>query len=291
MIYALLMTSPEGTGKSTLANEILAKIVGEDNTSFPGEDTIVDSEFNDWMSHKRLAVCDEIYAGDNFTAANKLKSKITESTIEINKKFQPRYRVENFCHFIAISNDEIPMRISSDADRRWLVPGITKERAPTEFFTNFRHWLQEEDGLSIILHWAQNYGDYVQPGELAPFTERKLALAEDSMSPGMTVMCDVLDQVKEKFNGDTVVFIDSELVKALQMINPSAKERQIHARKVGKFKGYHFGKKRISWGERKVSGHLMSRDPSVVEMTVEQLKESNLRPLDLVKLTQDWESL
>lgn len=305
MIYALLMMSPEGAGKSTLALEILAKILGEHNVSEPDENTIVESEFNDWMAHKRLAICHEIYAGNSFAAANKLKNKITEPMVEINKKFQPRYKVENYCHIIAFSNDEIPMRIQSDKDRRWLIPRVECEGRPREYFVELRRWLGEEDGLGIILNWAQEFvkTDYVKPGEIAPETSRKYELAEDSMSPGMDIMATILDAVRETFNGDPVLFLDTDLVTAMRDWSTSSHDRQerpLHARKVAKLKGFSFSSKRQWWPDRNLSGRLISNKNSIEikgeskrieHLKAEDLKDTNLRLLNLPTESNKWRPL
>jgi hypothetical protein len=77
----LLISETQGVGKGTLGEKILAPLVGVGNTSFPGEEEIVDSKYNYWMAHRRLAVVHEIYAGHSSRAYNKLKSVITDYNI------------------------------------------------------------------------------------------------------------------------------------------------------------------------------------------------------------------
>ena len=58
MEYALLLVSEaQGIGKTTLGSDILAKLVGDHNVSYPSEKTIVQSDFTDWLAHKRLVRC------------------------------------------------------------------------------------------------------------------------------------------------------------------------------------------------------------------------------------------
>jgi hypothetical protein len=92
----LLISETQGVGKGTLGEKILAPLVGIGNTSFPGEEEIVDSKYNYWMAHRRLAVVHEIYAGHSSRAYNKLKSVITDFNIEVHKKYMADYRVENW---------------------------------------------------------------------------------------------------------------------------------------------------------------------------------------------------
>lgn len=179
--YALLLISEQtGTGKTLLGEHILAPLVGLHNCSFPSESQITERDFNSWLSKKRLAVVNEIYAGSNFKAANKLKSIITDRFVEVNEKYMPEYKLENFISFYASSNSLKALRIES-ADRRWLIPYVSEERWPKEKFNELFQWL-ESGGLSVICNWAHKFQDYIQPGELAPLTERKLDMIEDGLS-------------------------------------------------------------------------------------------------------------
>lgn len=181
MSYAVLLVSNEtGIGKSTVGEKILAPIIGMWNTTFPSETDIVDSNFNPWLNGKRLAVVHEIYSGSSFKAVNKLKSYITDKFVEINQKYMPQMRMENFIHIIACSNSENALKIDSK-DRRWFIPTVSEERWPTEKWDNFLEWLAQ-GGLSIIAHWAESWKDYVMPGERAPMTTRKKEFIYDSRS-------------------------------------------------------------------------------------------------------------
>jgi hypothetical protein len=91
MVYGVLLISEmQGVGKGTLGEKILAPLVGEENVSYPSEHDIVESAFNYWLAHKRLAIIHEIYAGSSSKAYNRLKSIITDRYITVSKKFQAR---------------------------------------------------------------------------------------------------------------------------------------------------------------------------------------------------------
>jgi effector-binding domain-containing protein len=105
----LLISETQGVGKGTLGEKILAPLVGIGNTSFPGEEEIVESKYNYWTAHRRLAVVHEIYAGHSSRAYNKLKSIITDFNIEVHRKYMADYRVDNWVHAFACSNS-IPER-------------------------------------------------------------------------------------------------------------------------------------------------------------------------------------
>ncbi len=190
MHYGLLLVSEaQGIGKTTLGSNILAPLVGVQNCAWPAESEIVNSDFNDWLAHKRLLVVNEIYSGHSWKAYNKLKSVITDSEVQVNQKYQRRYIIENWAHVIACSNSKRALRIEGD-DRRWFYPEVAEYPWPHRRFEMLREWL-ESGGLGIIKTWAERYGSYVQPGERAPMTERKKELIEGSRSEGQQEAVDM----------------------------------------------------------------------------------------------------
>lgn len=183
MEYGLLLVSEQqGVGKTTLGSSILAPLVGASNVSYPTEGIIVQSEFNGWLANKRLCIVNEIYSGHSWKAYNKLKSAITDRTVEVNEKFQRTYTVENWCHMFACSNSLRALKVE-ESDRRWFYPEVTEDKWPRERFDSFHNWLQS-GGPSVIRYWAENFKDYVTAGQPAPMTERKKELIISSRSEG-----------------------------------------------------------------------------------------------------------
>jgi hypothetical protein len=178
----LLVSESQGVGKTTLGSSILAPLVGFHNTSHPSENMITNSDFNEWLANKRLVVVNEIYSGHSWKAYNKLKSIITDKTIDVNKKFQSVYTIENWAHIFACSNSMRALKMESD-DRRWFYPEVTEKAWSKGQFTKFHNWLFS-GGLSIIRHWAENRPTWVQRGDRAPMTKRKMELIEGSRTDG-----------------------------------------------------------------------------------------------------------
>jgi len=176
----LLMSETQGVGKNTLGAKILAPLVGLHNTSFPNEHDIVDSQFNGWLARKRLVFVGEVYSGQSWKAYNKLKSYITDTEVDVNEKHQRSYKIESWAHFCVCSNAILALKME-ESDRRWLVPTIAETRWPKEKFKALYDWIAS-GGLSIILAWARDYGDYVATGDSAPMTARKKLAIEDSLS-------------------------------------------------------------------------------------------------------------
>lgn len=183
MEYGMLLVSErQGVGKTTLGSSILAPLVGMQNSGWPTENQIVQSEFNGWLANKRLIIINEIYSGHSWKAYNKLKSAITDKEVEVNEKYQRPYLIENWCHIFACSNSMRALRIEED-DRRWYYPEVVEEKWPRQKFEEFHNWLKS-GGLSIIKTWAENFNDYIYKGQPAPMTERKKELIISSRTDG-----------------------------------------------------------------------------------------------------------
>jgi hypothetical protein len=100
----LLISETQGVGKSTLGEAILAPLIGLDNVSFPTEQAILKSDFNYWIAHKRLAIIQEIFSGQNKKVYDNLKSTMTDRYVDVNKKNIPNYRLRNYVQVLASSS-------------------------------------------------------------------------------------------------------------------------------------------------------------------------------------------
>lgn len=193
--YGLLLVSEaQGTGKTTLAQRILAPLVGFHNTSFPSEITL-SSQFNSWLAYKRLAVFGEIYQGQSWKTYNMLKEIITDSEIEVNEKYQKSVTIDNWTHIIACSNSKIALKVDQD-DRRWLVPTVTENPWPEDEFKTFFIWL-ETGGLFAIKKWAAELGNYIEKGSHAPTSSAKRDMVELSRSEHVQYAIEMLDHYIE----------------------------------------------------------------------------------------------
>lgn len=243
MDYGLILISEAtGIGKTTLGSKILAPLVGLMNVGYPREADIVDTNFNGWVANKRLVIVNEIYSGHSWKAYHSLKSLITDKEITVNQKYQRPYIIENWCHIFACSNSRRALKMEGD-DRRWFYPEITEERWGIERFAKFRDWIFS-GGLGIIKNWADNFNNYVVPGERAPMTERKREMIEGSRSeaqseaviiaetlnvydkPAAIPMKEIVTLVRDSVQG-RVFDSDYELRKAMQEVGVYTLKKRI----------------------------------------------------------------
>lgn len=218
MRYGLLLSSTmQGVGKTTLC-EVLRVLVGEKNCSSPSVKDVVESAFNSWIVRKRLCFVNEIYEGGRWTAYQKMKSFITDQTLEANEKMVKGYSIRNWAHFILCSNAEVPLSVEQD-DRRFLVPEVTGSKKPREYWEDFYGWL-EAGGYSFIAHWAEEFcehSEHVKPSDEAPDTARKRDLIEDSRGNYELLVTGIANCAKDDADGHKqIVLVETEVVRWLE---------------------------------------------------------------------------
>jgi hypothetical protein len=96
----------------------------------------------------------------------------------------PTYEINNWAHFVLCSNSGLALRIERE-DRRFLVPTVTEQKQPPEFWEKLHNWL-ESGGYAIIAQWARDFvgapNAAVRASADAPGTLRKGQMIEDSRS-------------------------------------------------------------------------------------------------------------
>jgi hypothetical protein len=315
----LLISEVQGVGKSTLGEKILTPILGEWNVSFPSESEIVDSDFNYWLAHKRLAVVHEIYAGHSAKAYNKLKSIITDKFVTVKKKYLDNYEMENWMHVFACSNSMRAIQLSVD-DRRWFVPKVTDEKKNPAYWTKFNLWLEEEGGLGIIKAWAEEFVKKVGPvirGDDAPWSVLKRQVIEEGYSPGQVLVSNFLNRLREEMAGDPkfaervckapwqngkwnpanggVLLLDTDLIRLIKNHLYDGRhndrlEKPLTVRKIAKSQEWFVGDHKVSiekWGTRGSPARLICSSAELSRRLPMELSK-DMRPIDVEKLAQEW---
>jgi Family of unknown function (DUF5906) len=300
----LLVSEPQGVGKTTLAEKILRPLLGEWNVSSPSETEVVDQNFNYWAAHKRLTIINEIYAGHSAKAYNKLKSTITDDPIRVRKLYTAPYDLKNWIHIFACSNSLRALQLSSD-DRRWFVPKITLDKRTPDYWTELNHWLTKLNGLGIIKWWATEWLKTNKPvaaGVDAPMSQAKRDMIEEGYSQGQTLVAQFLDMASAKAVADPPTFdshafiLDVDLVKLitnhLHEGRPSDRlEKPATIRRLAKDHGWHVGAEHArvaEWGMRSHHAHVISLDPAVANTSPSELLRERKRPVDVAALAQLW---
>lgn len=287
----LLISEKQGVGKTTLGEKILAPLVGIENVSFPSESDIVESAFNGWIAHKRLALINEIYAGKSQKAYNKLKSIITDRWLQVNKKHQATYEIECWLHVFACSNSERALRLSLD-DRRWFVPKVTDEGQGADYWVKFNRWLTDEGGLGKIKWWADQWlldNRGVIAGDQAPWSRAKDEIIADNFSPGLEVAAGVLDEIKRRTNGTGAFITDMMVIEHIRNVVHGGRmveflEKPATIRKLAAKRGWFVGKEKTAHWSFGRQGRVLATNSEISEVAPEKLKAEGRLPFDLKEL-------
>jgi hypothetical protein len=111
----------QGTGKNLFYELVLTPFYGQNNVHLV-ENKDIDSQFNGQWENKMLLVLNEVAPNRNERSQvqSKLKSLVTEQTININEKFLKARNAINFANIIMFSNLGTPINIEI-GDRRYCV--------------------------------------------------------------------------------------------------------------------------------------------------------------------------
>lgn len=165
----------EGIGKNLLVEPFIRNIYGEENYSRVEGDAIEDS-FNAWISRKQFVFIDEVHVGtknDRIKAMNRLKSYITNPTLEVNEKYTPRHRMKN-CANLYITSQHSDGLMMSDKDRRMFVVEGPRDPMPDSFYRDVVKFAVSKHGIGQVLTHLMSVDltDF-NPGAHAPHTAAK----------------------------------------------------------------------------------------------------------------------
>lgn len=200
----LLISTLNGAGKNFMA-EGLKYMVGERNYKSVTAGALK-GQFQSFIPGTSLIVVSELYETGNYAFADSLKTLQSEDELFINLKYGPQENVRNMCHFLAFSNNTMPIHLE-DGDRRWFVfASPQREAMPQDWWTE--HWrflknprggLPDNGALGSLRSWFEaRMDDIERTGRFQPFarplsTKHKNSIIEDSRSVFYTRLKDMLD--------------------------------------------------------------------------------------------------
>lgn len=182
---AIVLTGMQGCGKNTFTN-IICRLLGtyaNDNATIND----ITGKFNNAILYKKLIICNEVksYIANKVYDGDRMKTLITENTIDINLKFHDSLHQENIANFILISNNFAPIKIE-EGDRRYFVLEVSSEHLnDREYFNNIINSLTDEfysNFLTFLMRIDTTNWDKFN----IPLTPAKKAIMEFSKSPYST---------------------------------------------------------------------------------------------------------
>ena len=178
------MYSTQGTGKGRFVQKII-DILGDRMCFHCCDTNRILSRFNFSLANKLLVFMDECLVSDKRAAANDLKGKITEPTVNIEKKFHEVTPDTNRMNFVFATNNDNPIHIESN-DRRALLLYVSDELSGAANSAEARAAIRDLNAVSPEAIARVLYAHKLPEGRLShaiPRTEAKWRETVKSLSP------------------------------------------------------------------------------------------------------------
>lgn len=141
----LLVSAAQGTGKNTLM-KVLPEILFGSRYVRSMSGNVLGGQFNDAVSSAWWLYLEELRAGSNKSdrmhTTNKIKSWITDNTIEVHKKGLAPYDIKNRLQVVATSNFDDALQLDNN-DRRWAIGEMLGPLTPRESIELYGFLLSE----------------------------------------------------------------------------------------------------------------------------------------------------
>lgn len=195
--HAILHGGHGGSGKDTMWAPFLWSVCGPEltNRGLIDGDTIN----NQWgyALESEIILLNELKepeASQRRALANRLKPIIAAppEMITVNRKNLHPYDMANRALVLAFSNDLLPITLSSD-DRRWFVIWSSAPRMDAVAAAEMWSWYKTKGGFAQIAQWlyARDVAKF-NPGAAPPMTDPKANLVEHSMSMAESFIVDLI---------------------------------------------------------------------------------------------------
>jgi hypothetical protein len=154
-VVIVLKSRKQGTGKSTVG-AVMLEIFGPHGALVDDKDRLL-GRFNDWLETTSFVLGEEImWAGDH-KSTDKLKSMITASTIQVERKNGAIRQITNRLHPMMTTNHDHAVA-AGVGDRRNVVFDVSDDHACDEAWFGPLYRDLEAGGTSEFLWFLQNIG-------------------------------------------------------------------------------------------------------------------------------------
>ena len=228
--HALILGSQQhGVGKSTLL-EILFELLGRHNCRKATTEEI-ESPYQSYIEGKLLVLVEEINFGVGRKAYNKMKDMITSADTPVRRLYQDVREVPNMANFVFLTNLEVPILMDSEDRRFFVVDSPAFPREP-DYYSKFNQWWRAN--LGVIRHYLDQvaldcFNRFARP----PITAAKTALIENSRTPLVQELLEMIEERQSPFRVDIVTLV--QVIEAINRRLPKTSRNAIQSalRKVG----------------------------------------------------------
>ena len=152
-VVIVLKSRKQGTGKSTLG-VVMLNIFGQHGALIDDSDRLL-GRFNDWVEPVSFILAEEIlWAGDH-KAADKLKSRVTADTFQIERKNGAIRQIPNRLHLMMTTNHDHAVSAGA-GDRRNAVYDVSDEHACDKAWFDALYDDLDHGGVGQFLRFLQN---------------------------------------------------------------------------------------------------------------------------------------
>eukprot|EP01127_Copromyxa_protea_P007385 TRINITY_DN1728_c0_g1_i6.p1 TRINITY_DN1728_c0_g1~~TRINITY_DN1728_c0_g1_i6.p1 ORF type:complete len:781 (+),score=46.38 TRINITY_DN1728_c0_g1_i6:234-2345(+) len=154
---ALVFQSEQGAGKNILTDFLVGNVIGQKSAVTVNDLEQLTGRFNVIMENKLLTVCDEVgNYGGCYKTNDKLKSLITQSEQNIERKGIDTITVHDYNNYIMQSNNAWSVRVEA-SDRRYVVIGCSEKRIGDHAYFRELVEVRESPGSAdLFLTWLHS---------------------------------------------------------------------------------------------------------------------------------------
>jgi hypothetical protein len=259
----LLGSAHQGTGKSMLI-DVMRKILGSKNTNSIGIKDIANGKQN-WLVNRVFIAVEEV-KDISPSQMNKLKSLITEETVNVDIKFGKYGEEKNLSNFLFTSNERRSLYLD-ESDRRYFVLFSEAKPKEPEYYSKLNKWLTHEGGISevygmLLSHDLQDFNPDARP----PMTGAKQVLITDCI-PDLDLWIRDWSQMMLADNIDSVQSFSWEQLMEGMSGSPYRKDmsRTKYIKKSLENNGLVSSRKAVKGEGRRARWHKEGVDPDSVE--------------------------
>jgi len=155
--YHLLLTSNTGTGKGFLFSDILTPLLcGQ--VSHVSSFAEVTAKHSTCFDSTLLLMLDDPKSMSQSTMT-KIKSKLSETFISVERKYEPAAMQKVFTRVILATNELRPLKLEAN-ERRWFAPNymnhLINNKETQTFIAMLAEWL-DNGGLDAVHRWFMSY--------------------------------------------------------------------------------------------------------------------------------------
>lgn len=189
---ALVFQSEQGAGKNIFTDFVVNHVIGPSFAITLNDIEQLTGRFNSVMEHKLLTVCDEMgNYGGSYKTNDKLKSLITQSEQNIERKGKDIMTIRDYNNYIMQSNNSWSVRIEC-SDRRYVACECSSERiGDHEYFEKLAKALTPEAG-NAFLTWLMRRDLTRWNPKIIPNTKLRRELKSRALAEPIQFLIDML---------------------------------------------------------------------------------------------------